>query len=222
VKKIFILGLPRTGTTSLCHLFLQHNVKVAHTAFTQAAFNNADVIADTPVFSDYKELNQIFPESQWIYLHRNFDQWLPSIRIMIDKLRTQPKERFHPLILRSFQRVFGSLDNPDVTDEQHLEYCYTQHEQKIRTLQNTLNKNLIRIELTRNNDGHHDHNITFKDLITELNNSREQSISLTLKTTALNLQGEITAWQKLKHPNKVPSHLAQNGRRHYFKYSIES
>ncbi|MEM7388342.1 MAG: sulfotransferase, partial [Pseudomonadota bacterium] len=47
-SKIFIIGLPRTGTTSICNSFLQLGYKTAHTAYTQQAITTADVIADTP------------------------------------------------------------------------------------------------------------------------------------------------------------------------------
>jgi len=56
-SKIFIIGLPRTGTTSICNSFLQLGYKTAHTAYTQQAIITADVIADTPVFSEYALLD---------------------------------------------------------------------------------------------------------------------------------------------------------------------
>jgi hypothetical protein len=56
-EKIFIIGLPRSGTTSICSVMLELGYSVAHTAYTQKTFDNAQVIADTPIFADYKQLD---------------------------------------------------------------------------------------------------------------------------------------------------------------------
>ncbi|MFQ3195483.1 MAG: hypothetical protein ACI9N3_002317, partial [Colwellia sp.] len=52
--KIFIIGLPRSGTTSICAAMLELGYTVAHTAYTQKTFDQAQVIADTPIFADFK------------------------------------------------------------------------------------------------------------------------------------------------------------------------
>ncbi|WP_164835569.1 sulfotransferase, partial [Pseudoalteromonas sp. TB51] len=45
MSKIFIIGLPRTGTTSVCHAFLEFGIATAHTAYTSHCFENATAIA---------------------------------------------------------------------------------------------------------------------------------------------------------------------------------
>ena len=50
MQKIFIIGLPRTGTTSVCVAMLELGFYVAHTAYTDRSFTEAQVIADTPIF----------------------------------------------------------------------------------------------------------------------------------------------------------------------------
>lgn len=56
-NKVFIIGLPRTGTTSLCSFLLNKGLTVAHTAYCQQAFDSAQVIADTPIFHDFQQLD---------------------------------------------------------------------------------------------------------------------------------------------------------------------
>lgn len=229
-QKIFILGLPRTGTTSLCHVFLQHHFLVAHTAFTEAAFEQANVIADTPVFSDFCELNTLYPNSIWMYLHRDFNDWLPSITLMLDKLKHQPRERFHPLIIRSFERSFGPLKQTQLTDPEHLAHCYAEHFNKIKTLAVKLNKLLITVELVdlENTTATADfsklidriNNNTIKHNHGEIKNSSEDFERLKIAAQPLNKNGKITDWQAIKHPSKIPSHLAKNGRRTFFNYSV--
>ncbi len=226
LNKIFILGLPRTGTTSLCHLLLQHHYTVAHTAFTEAAFDQAEVIADTPVFSDFYELNKLYPNSRWIYLYRNFNDWLPSITVMLNKLRSQPNRRFHPLILRSFQRVFGDLNNQNITDPKHLEQCYNRHARAILEYQRHLNKALISVELQHGNSINTDAITKFlaalKPADTHPSDRSTKPSFFKLAIPPRNQQGKITAWKTIQHPNKIPSHLAKNGRRNFFNYGLET
>ena len=70
MNKLFIIGLPRTGTTSISVALLDYGFKVAHTAYTKRAFELADVISDAPCFADYQELDNIFPHSKFVYLDR--------------------------------------------------------------------------------------------------------------------------------------------------------
>ena len=81
-QKIFIIGLPRTATTSVCVAMLELGFKTAHTAYTNQAMNDAQVIADTPVFCDYQLLDKTYPNAKFIYLTREFSSWLPSITIL--------------------------------------------------------------------------------------------------------------------------------------------
>jgi hypothetical protein len=80
MNKIFIIGLPRTGTTSVCAAMLTLGFRVAHTAYTVRAFDEAQVIADTPIFNDYQQLDQAYPKAKFIYLERSLKNWLPSIQ----------------------------------------------------------------------------------------------------------------------------------------------
>ncbi len=51
MSKLFIIGLPRTGTTSISVALLEMGLLVAHTAFTKKAFEVADAISGAPCFS---------------------------------------------------------------------------------------------------------------------------------------------------------------------------
>jgi len=56
--KIWIIGLPRTATTSVCVAMLDLGYKTAHTSYTKTCFKHAQVIADTPIFCDYQQLDK--------------------------------------------------------------------------------------------------------------------------------------------------------------------
>ena len=87
-NKIFIIGLPRTGTTSVCHAFLEFGIPTAHTAYTNNCFDNAHAIADTPIFNDYKALDKYYPDAKFIYLERELNVWLPSIKQLLLRMHT--------------------------------------------------------------------------------------------------------------------------------------
>ena len=87
-QKIFIIGLPRTGTTSVCNAFLHFGIPTAHTAYTTACFDNAVAIADTPIFNDFKVLDKYYPGAKFIYLERELTTWIPSIRQLLQRMHT--------------------------------------------------------------------------------------------------------------------------------------
>jgi hypothetical protein len=80
-NKVFIIGLPRTGTTSVSVALLEQGLTVAHQAFTKQAFMLADAVSDAPCFSDYQQLDKLFPNAKFVYLDRPLDKWLPSIQL---------------------------------------------------------------------------------------------------------------------------------------------
>ena len=94
MNKLFIIGLPRTGTTSLSVALLDYSFKVAHPAYTKRAFELADVISDAPTFCDFRQLDGLFPGSKFVYLERSLALWVPSMRMLLNKIS---QSRFIPV-----------------------------------------------------------------------------------------------------------------------------
>ena len=218
MNKIFILGLPRTGTTSLCAAMLDFNLTVAHTAFTKRAFELAQVVADTPVFNDFPQLDALFPDSRYIYLKRDLEIWLPSMERLVDKVNHQfgmEGERAHPLLLRCYQETFGLFKNSNVSRDQ-LVQSYREHEIRVLNFFKQRSADLLNIQL---ND---------TDLVSQvgeflnldLKNEPEYVQVLRGKKVipAYNVNGKITDWKKIKHRNKVDSYAFGDERRKYFDY----
>jgi len=108
-NKIFIIGLPRTATTSVCLAMLGLGFKTAHNAYTEHAFNEAQVIADTPVFCDYQRLDKHFPTSKFIYLTRETQNWLPSIKQLLQRMIVNLQRTdggFNPHLKRCYNEMF--------------------------------------------------------------------------------------------------------------------
>lgn len=134
MNKIFILGLPRTGTTSVSVALLSYGFKVAHTAYTKRAFELADVISDAPCFADYKELDRLFPNSRFVYLDRAEARWIPSMQRLLKKMLPElhPKTGYlNPILKRVIEQTFAISTAPDPLDAQHLAQCYRQHQKDL-------------------------------------------------------------------------------------------
>jgi hypothetical protein len=181
---------------------------VAHTAFTKRAFELADVISDAPCFSDYKELDEIFPGSKFVYLERELDKWIPSAQMLLQKMesRLHPKTGvFSPVLKRSFDEVFHltSTDEPYTRD--HLEGCYLNHKQGV-------------FEYFHGRDDFLSIDISHDNSLYELLDfiGIEESEKKTFPH--LNQGRHVAGFKEFKHPNKVNANSAGLERRKFFDY----
>ncbi len=211
MSKIFILGLPRTGTTSLCALFLEKGYKTAHTAYTKKTFELADVVADSPVFCDYAYLDTLFPNSKFVYLDRNEELWLASAREFLkkaaDKMNTRSRG-FNPVISRAFKTVF-QLDakKPDSFSDAHLLHCFKQHKAQVENYFRHRSTDLLTVE------------IASSELLTRLSGFFQwEEENQTTTIPHLNRSGRIIAWDNIKHPLKISSNASGEERRKFFDY----
>ncbi len=199
-NKIFIIGLPRTGTTSVCSKFLQLGFTVAHTAYTQETFEQAQVIADTPVFCDYQQLAQYYPNSQFIYLTRTMESWLPSIKQLLQRMYTNVTRSdggFNPIIKRCYQEVFSPFNEKNINSDEFLTACYQRHAQQVNEYFSTMPERFFTLDVSQPESFNNLHQFL---QLPEMIQSFEQ----------LNIGGKITAWKDLTHPNKVAS--TRNGK----------
>lgn len=119
-RKIFCIGLSRTGTVSICEalevlgyhtlhfslgLFVNQNIiknnlhfnprqklgpyknwqrkrelNYLNTTFDKSTLENYDAFGDLPIPLFYKELDQKFPNSKFIYTYRDEQKWLKSMK----------------------------------------------------------------------------------------------------------------------------------------------
>ncbi|WP_286267814.1 sulfotransferase family protein [Thalassotalea atypica] len=198
MQKIFIIGLPRTATTSLCVACLELGFKTAHTAYTNAALSNAQVIADTPIFSEYPKLDHKFPGAKFIYLQRDLELWLPSIKQLLNRmsknlLRTDGG--FNPHLKKSYCEVFSPFTLPNINNDEFLIHCYRQHERKIKQYFLDRPQDLLSIDVAKNDS--YQKLVNF--LESEPKNVNEQNFK------RINIAGKVTAWNDIKHPNKIAS-----------------
>ncbi|BFM09098.1 sulfotransferase [Halioxenophilus aromaticivorans] len=223
-KKILVVSLPRTGTTTLCRELLDLNYRVAHTAYSQASCEAATVIADSPAYADFNELNQVWSPDLWLYLHRPLPRWLVSIRFLIEQLAAQPRNRLPPLFWRCWQRVFGEF-NRAISDQQ-LEHIYFRHQDWVRQSAKINQQQLLCVTLTETNN---DTNLSEVEkswpvpinviLGNLLERDSSENIYPITSSYCLN-RGRVTAWAGIKHANKVASQLRGSNGRQYYDYSL--
>lgn len=209
MNKLFIIGLPRTGTTSISVALLDYGFNVAHTAYTKRAFELADVISDSPCFCDYQQLDTLFPDSKFVYLERELSLWVPSMQMLINKMAASLDLKtgvFNPVLKRTFNQTFKLSTTATPDNEQHLIECYQQHKQAVHSYFKGRN-DLLSIDISKEN--------SLSELLTfiGLNNNKG------LKFPHLNVGKKVACWKEYKHPNKVNSNAAGIEQRKFFSYA---
>ncbi|NTS76636.1 sulfotransferase family protein [Catenovulum sp. SM1970] len=207
-SKTFIIGLPRTATTSICCASLNLGFKTAHTAYTQDSFDQAQVIADTPVFSDFAKLDRFYPNSKFIYLSRDLAQWLPSISQLLTRMLTNLQRTdggFNPYLRRCFSQVFPDLDQQKVADYDYLSQCYFEHQKQVLTYFATdeiKKQQLLTLEIAKGD--------SFEQFCQFMQVDTSTLSTQILGFEKINMAGKVTAWNQIKHPLKVAA--TRNGK----------
>ena len=198
IGKIFIIGLPRTATTSVCLAMMEQGFKTAHNAYTQHTFLQAEVLADTPIFCDYQNLDRHFLGSKFIYLVREAEQWLPSIKQLLQRMFTNLQRTdggFNPYLKRCYNEVFSPLTEKNINDDQFLLACYERHQQGIESYFKRRTADILTINVNDNN--------SYVTLLDFLNIERSKGREGGFKK--INLGGKVKAWQGLNNKHKVES-----------------
>jgi hypothetical protein len=230
-NKVFIIGLPRTGTTSVSVALLEQGLTVAHQAFTKQAFMLADAVSDAPCFSDYQQLDALFPNAKFVYLDRPMDKWLPSMQMLLGRMLVhldKDKGRFHPIMKRSFNHSFDIWQVEDVFDEAHLTACYQRHQQQVMSyfagrddfitidisVAGSFATLLQFIDLPKPDTA------KFRQLQYPQLQSQPQNFPQ-LSFPQLNMGRNVASWDEYKHPNKISANASGPDKRKFFDYRLD-
>jgi len=193
-NKIFIVGLPRTGTTSICNCFLQLGYTTAHTAYVNKALWDAQVLADTPIFGEYQLLDKYFSEAKFVNLTRQTDLWLPSIKQLLTRMHTNLTRLdggFNSHIKRCYLSTFQNLSLDNINSDNYLLDCYYNHQTKVEEYFKKRRSDLLTIDIAHN-DSH-----------TQLQAFLQTKQVIHFEK--MNIAGKVTAWNDIKHPLKIAS-----------------
>lgn len=196
MKKYFVVGLPRTGTTSLCVAALSLGYRTAHTAYTGKTLLDAQCIADTPVFCDYPRLLSLFPKSEVILLNRSSEEWLPSIKRLLNRMSKNLFSQtggFNDTIKRCYLTVFDGLNESNLNNDDFLKACYENHQTLVKNYckEQGVPLHLVDIET-----------LTMAQLKAIMPALSDQPISC---FPHINKQGKVTAWNDVRHELKIES-----------------
>ncbi|QOL25315.1 sulfotransferase family protein [Thalassotalea sp. LPB0316] len=197
-RKIFITGLPRTGTTSICQAMLDLGFKVAHTAYSAEARSCAEVIADTPIFCDFEVLSKQYPEAKFVHLTRDSALWLPSIKQLLNRMFknvTRTDGGFNPTLKRCYQSVFSPLTRDNINSDQFLSSIYQQHYHAVLNCFKEQPNRLLVIDVAQ------------PESFTQLLSFLAIDSAPISGFKQVNIGGKITYWNSIKHINKVDSNL---------------
>ena len=200
-NKIFIIGLPRTATTSVCKAFVELGFTTAHTAYIQKAFDEAQVIADTPIFCDYQILDQHYPNSKFIHLARDMDAWVPSIRQLLQRMLHNLQRTdggFNPYLRRCYHDIFSPLTVDNINNDDFLIRCYDHHLATIKAHFKDRPNDLISIDVS--------HATSYQALLDFIGMPPRESNSF----DRVNIGGKVTAWKQVDSEFKIES--ARRGR----------
>ena len=198
INKIFIVGLPRTATTSVCLAMLGLGFKTAHNAYTEHAFSEAQVIADTPIFCDYQKLDEHFPNSKFIYLMRDKKDWLPSIKQLLQRMIVNLQRSdggFNPHLKRCYNNVFSPLTAENIARDDFLFNCYQRHQAGIFEYFQKRESDLLTIDVGEPQSYH--------QLLAFIGLAPEQGRKSGFER--INIGGKVKAWQDINNVLKVES-----------------
>ncbi|MCJ8318505.1 MAG: sulfotransferase family protein [Colwellia sp.] len=195
-QKIFIIGLPRTSTTSVCLATLQLGLKTAHTAYIHQTMAQAQVIADTPIFCDYQQLDLQYPNAKYIYLTRKPELWIPSIRQLLQRMYKNLQRTdggFNPILKRCYNTVFSPLTENNISQDEFLLECYQRHFQEAKDFFTDRQQDLLIIDVSQEN--------SYCALVEFL--AIKEKINGQQGFEHINIGGKVTAWKNIKHPLKI-------------------
>ncbi len=172
--------------------------KTAHNAYTENAFNEADVIADTPVFCDYQKLDKHFSNSKFIYLTRDAQLWLPSIKQLLQRMIVNLQRSdggFNPHLKRCYNSVFSPLTESNIIQDDFLLQCYQRHQQGVFDYFKTRPSDLLTIDVSALQ--------SYQQLLVFLNIPSAQGRVSGFEK--INIGGKVKAWQDINNILKVES-----------------
>jgi hypothetical protein len=183
----------------VCAAALELGFKTAHTVYIQRILEEAEVIADTPVFNDFELLYQHYPDAKFILIERDIASWLVSIKVLLTRMQTRLLVKhggFFPSLKRCFGEVFSPLNQHTLNDDAHLTMCYERHQKRVKQFFSQINNPCLVINLAEPD--------SYQQLCDFLEKPAHSGFN------RLNVNGKVTAWKQVKHPLKLES--TRNGK----------
>jgi len=145
--KIFNVGLPRTGTTSLCKaiFLLGFSVKHSPLSLDVDTYSRYHFYDDTPIWvpSFIERIYKKFPKAKFIWTIRDLDLWLRSCRLFFKK-----KHISHCHLVDQFAYGEVFLNNVFPFNEESFSNGYIKHQIQIGRFFDDKQDQLLQIDIT--------------------------------------------------------------------------
>jgi hypothetical protein len=190
-EKVFGVGLPRTGTTSLAMATLELGLKTSHACFDDALFDRGEAFFDTPVYADYQLLDSRYPGSKFILTGRDPRAWFASFARSLggyhQRLRAMRNLGADHLVdRRCYAQVFGLGE----LAEEAFVARYHEHHRRVREHFRDRPGDLLILDLTTVPD-------PWEGLCRFLGLPRPPTPFPRLNVRAIDF------WKEIRHPNKL-------------------
>lgn len=142
--KVFGIGLPKTGTSSLRAACESLGLRSLNSPFDTVLLQSLDggdglpdehydafdLFSDVPIAAQWFTLNVYYPGAKWILTERDVDAWLESLRAVFGPrpIRYAPSERNHGFAAAVVRWAAGvGRDPDDQADRERLRMYYEMH-----------------------------------------------------------------------------------------------
>lgn len=154
VNKIFGIGLSRTATTTLYYLMKDFGFTAIHYPSSMAEIDEHFFSNDTSISARFSELDQLYPNSKFIYTTRTVRSWARScitrfrIPARYDVIQSMPPE-IKQWYDEADARLYGydQLGLIDVTEEEMI-MAYHQHDERVKAYFRDRPSDLLTLDLT--------------------------------------------------------------------------
>jgi hypothetical protein len=127
MSKIFGIGLPKTGTWSLCCAMgvlgfnSLHFIPHGSLEFYKSVINKYKFVNDCPISYIFESLSIHYPNSKFICTTRNYESWIQSSKLFFKKIRSNESAEH-------LNKLFKS----DVFECKKFEQAYISHSERVK------------------------------------------------------------------------------------------
>jgi len=104
--KVFGVGLSKTGTASLHEALIILGYSSVHYPMDLSVLDNVDAGTDITVATEYKLLDQKYPNSKFVLTTRNWWKWILSLRKHFQRFSVETREQ---AVLDIRKRTYGTI-----------------------------------------------------------------------------------------------------------------
>jgi len=142
LKKTHIIGLSRTGTTSVTNYLNERRIWVKHYPSYEELLNfRAEYgFSDIPAAVYFKDIDKIHKGSKFVLTHRSKEKWVDSV---LWKLKGKPSEVLNKYQKAMRVRIYGSAD----PNREELLLAYDHHLDDVRNHFKNRKHDLLEIDI---------------------------------------------------------------------------